>query len=70
MISPSVARKAVRGFWPGLGAKSWASAGMAANQVRCCSLAAIQVRARPVQVNLGRICWMDVGLLGLKLARR
>jgi len=30
MISPSVARKAVRGFWPGLGAKSWASAGMAA----------------------------------------
>ena len=36
LISPSVARKAVRGFWPGLGAKSWACAGMAANQSDRC----------------------------------
>jgi hypothetical protein len=36
MISPSVARNAVRGFWPGLGAKSWACAGMAANQSDRC----------------------------------
>jgi hypothetical protein len=34
----------VRGFRPGLGAKSWASAGMAANQSdRSLSLATIQV---------------------------
>ncbi len=30
MISPSFPRNAVRGFWPGLGAKSWAFAGIAA----------------------------------------
>ena len=35
MIPPSFERNTVRVFfWPGLGAKSWASPGMAANQVR------------------------------------
>jgi hypothetical protein len=45
----------VRGFWPALGAKSWASAGRAANQSdRCLSLATLQspqvipVRAIPL----------------------
>ena len=48
----------MRGFWPGLGAKSWASAGMAANQSdRCLSLATLQspqvipVRAIPLSAE-------------------
>jgi hypothetical protein len=44
MIAPSFNRNTVRGFWPGLGAKSWASVDMATNQSdRCCSLASFQV---------------------------
>jgi hypothetical protein len=65
MISPSVARKAVRGFWPGLGAKSWASAGMAANQSdRCLTTGRDPSSSETVQVNLGRIFWMKLRLLG------
>ena len=34
MISPSFPKNAVRGFWPGLGAKSWAFAGIAPSAAR------------------------------------
>jgi hypothetical protein len=55
----------VRGFWPGLGAKSWASAGMAANQSdRCLTTGRDPSSSETVQVNLGRIFWMKLRLLG------
>jgi hypothetical protein len=66
MISPSFARNTVRGFWPGLGAKSWASAGMGRQPGSLLLTGRDPGLSQTLQVNLGRICWMDVGLLGLR----
>jgi hypothetical protein len=71
ITSLSFARNALRGFWPGLGAKSWASAGMAANQSdRCLSLATIKspqvIPARPIPLSAVK-AWVTCEFPKLKI---
>ena len=66
MISPSFPRDAVRGFWPGLGAKSWAFAGIATiHAERCSSVAAIQVLHSRSYADKCYFCLGEWGCLNL-----